>query len=551
MKSVNIFIALLFMVKISIAQSISSLEASLYRTVPLQIQQTASYKKLNPLQQDIAYLFGMIEEVYPNWQTKIKPKELVKYRAGLLQQFEMDTSKVHLDMVVEKVLSRLLDAHCSSNMPFLYDAALAVGKEFPINFLLVGKDLYIRNIDKSKDTAIIGSRILAINNRTMETVRTIVKEFEPVESMEGSLFRFISQHANSPYWLKQLNLADNMDSITLLAQHKNGKKFTVTLVTNATGKSKMYKITRKPMATSRNAKGFYFKIDKVNNLAFLQLNTMSDYEIIKDGIAQYVSPQLLPMALNYMKSQHERNGTLNFNSFILNAMDSIRSSGVQNIVLDLRYNGGGDMRIPKQFLYLVDLPKPIQEFKTIKKISPFYQYAMYDDFKLDSIAYSDKMKQPIPVNGSMLFIDSICSTEAYKDFFADIKKVGTPFYINPTIPKFKGSLYVLTAFGTGSAAMITATTIADNKIGTIVGLPTGNKPTNSTGSSNVKLPNSSIPFSFSYTVMQRPDATKDGDIYLKPDVLIWRTMEAINNGIDEHLEWVIKDIAKKTTSEGQ
>jgi C-terminal processing protease CtpA/Prc len=226
-------------------------------------------------------------------------------------------------------------------------------------------------------------------------------------------------------------------------------------------------------------------------------------------------------------------------------MDSIRNSGVQNIVLDLRFNGGGDMRIAKQFLYLLDLPQTINTFKTVKKISPFYKFAMYDDYKADSIAYAEKMRQTIPVDGRLLFIDSLCSTANYNDYFSDIKKEGSPFFISSVTPKFKGNLYVLTSFGTGSAAMITATTIADNKLGTIVGLPTGNQPTNSTGASNVKLPNSGIQFSFSYMEMKRPDNTKKNDIYLKPDVLIWPSMEALNNGIDEHMEWVIKNIAIK------
>jgi hypothetical protein len=44
--------------------------------------------------------------------------------------------------------------------------------------------------------------------------------------------------------------------------------------------------------------------------------------------------------------------------------------------------------------------------------------------------------------------------------------------------------------------------------------------------------------------MKRPDAKKDKDIYLNPDVLIWRNMEKLNEGVDQHLEWVIDDIKK-------
>jgi hypothetical protein len=525
------------------AQSISALEAGLYRTVPLPVQQTAAWQQLNAHQQDIAYLFALIEEAYPYWQQKIKPAAFGQYRAQLLRQFATDTSKLHLDLAVQQVLSRLKDAHCNSRLPFLLDAATALNKEFAFIPYLVKTDFYLRNVGRQADSNLIGAKIIKVNNRPMETVRQAVKAFESTESMEGSLFRFASQRFTSAFWLAQLGLAGNTDSITLQLQLPNGSEQMLTLYAQVPKSIQLYKVARRTPETARNAKGFYFTIDTARNLAFLQMNTMSDYEVIKSGIAQYVSPAMLPMALQYMKGQHQKAGTLNFNQFIINAMDSIRQSGVQNIVLDLRFNGGGDMRLPKQFLYLLDLPKPVQGFQTIKKLSPFYQYAMHEDFMEDSLRYKQRHNAVLPADGRMMNVDSVCQTADYKDFFNDVKQPGTPFYIDPAIPKFRGRLYVLTAFGTGSAAMITATTIADNHLGTIVGLPTGNQPTNATGSSNCKLPNSGIPFSLSYIVMRRPDAAKHGDVYLQPDVLIWRNMNVLNQGVDEHVEWVAKDIA--------
>jgi hypothetical protein len=541
---IPVSIALLITTFCAVAQPMSQFESSLYRTAPLQIQSTTAYKQLNAHQQDIAYLFALIEEAYPYWQKKIKPATLSQYRNRLIKQFATDTSNLHLDIAVQQVLSSLKDAHCGSNMPFLQAGATTPGTQFAFTAYLKETELYLRSIDRRVDSSFIGCKIVLVNNRPMSTVRNIIKDFESVESMEGSMLRFANTRLNAPFWLAQLGLADNTDSLVLVVAQKDGSRKSVTLYPQAPKAIQLYNVVEGTPATARNAKGFYLKIDSVRNLAFLQINTMLDYEAIKDGMAQYVTPAMLPMALRYMKDRHEKAGTLNFNSFILKAMDSIRQSGVQNIVLDLRYNGGGDMRIPKQFLYLLDIQKPIRSFQTEKKLSGFYQYAMHDDFMADSIMYAQKKNKPLPLDGRMMNIDSTCQSADYKDFFNEVKQPGTPFYINPAIPKFKGRLYVLTAFGTSSAAMITATTIADNKLGIIVGQPTGNQPSNATGASNCKLPNSGIPFSFSYIVMRRPDAGKHNDIYLKPDVLIWRDMNLLNKGIDEHFEWVVQDIAK-------
>jgi C-terminal processing protease CtpA/Prc len=544
---VAIFVVFFACCNAGFGQSLSPMEAAIYRTIPLPVQQGSEWKQWNARQQDIAYLFALIEDAYPYWQQKITVKEKAALRARLLQQFATDTSLLRLDVAVQRVLARLKDAHCSSRMPYLHDAATADGKEFALQLHLRETDFYLRNVSRTADSNLIGSKIMAINGLPMKVVRRIVKDFESVESMEGSLFRFVNNRFNSAFWLQQMGLANNGDSLVLRVELPNKKQATLVLQAQPAKEKKMYQVLRKETETGRNAKGFYYKIYGQQNLAFVQLNTMTDFEAIKDGIGQYVNKETLPMALKFMQDRHQRAGTLNFNKFILEAMDSIRRSGVQNIVLDLRYNGGGDMRIPKQFLYLLQQKSPVKEFATIKKFSSFYQQAVHEDFKTDSILFGKQFGKPLVANGRMIDLDSVCGTPEYKDFYYDVKRPGTPFYIDPATPRFKGNLYVLTSFSTGSAAMITATTVADNKMGLVVGLPTGNQPTNSTGASNCKLPNSGIAFSFSYTYMRRPDVRKNADLYLKPDILIWRNADSLNNGVDEHFEWVVKDIREKAT----
>jgi C-terminal processing protease CtpA/Prc len=523
----------------------NSLENSLYRTIPMPIQQTHLYLKHNPFQQDVLYLFDLIQQAYPKLETKINKKDLLQYRDRLIAQFAMDTNIVHLEMEVQKVLAALKDAHCGTSLENINKAIQKENLQFPFTVWVDNNKLYLRSIDRSQDSSLLYSEILTIGKADVQTIQQKAKLVEKTESMEGSLVHFCSGKINSPTWLRLLNMHQAENGLTLRLRKPNGLIDSIRIMAQPPKSIKWYVTAKKQMATARAAKGFYYEINKAQNLAYFQINTMLDYEAIKDGIAQYVSKEMLPMALQYMQKKHSDAGTLSFNAFILDAMQAVNASGIRHIVLDLRYNSGGDMRIPKQFLYLLAKAQQVRPFQTYSKYSDYFTKAMSNDYKKDSIEYVQKFNRQLPVKGQLLNMDSLLGRPEYEDFYSEVKQPGTPFYIPDTVKKFTGDLYVLTGFSTGSAAMITATTIADNQLGLVVGLPTGNQPTNATGASNNKLPNSGINFGLSYTFMQRPMVAKNSDLYLVPDVLVRRNIEKMNNGIDEQMEWIVEAIKKK------
>ena len=89
-----------------------------------------------------------------------------------------------------------------------------------------------------------------------------------------------------------------------------------------------------------------------------------------------------------------------------------------------------------------------------------------------------------------------------------------------------------------------ATTIADNKLATVIGQPTGNKPTTQTVVSNIKLPETKMIVHISNAFIERPDTTKNDEIALYPEIEIYPTFNDFINGKDVQFEYIINTITE-------
>jgi C-terminal processing protease CtpA/Prc len=115
----------------------------------------------------------------------------------------------------------------------------------------------------------------------------------------------------------------------------------------------------------------------------------------------------------------------------------------------------------------------------------------------------------------------------------------------PNSPRFHGKIYFLIGNGTGSAAAMAATLVKDNELATVIGTPTGNKPTTQTGTSGFKLPNSKVVCSMSYFYVVRPNTAKNEETGLQPDVEVWQNLDDSYKRVDSKMAWIIKDIAAR------
>ena len=147
---------------------------------------------------------------------------------------------------------------------------------------------------------------------------------------------------------------------------------------------------------------------------------------------------------------------------------AVNEAEVENIIVDLRNNGGGNSLVADEFLNYLN-------------IDGYYTWAEHDRYGNFLVKFNRRYKK-----------------------------------VDNRTPKFAGDLYVLTCTHTFSSAMDFAMYITDNDLGEIIGEPAGNMPNSYGDVLNFVVPNSKLHINISYKKWFRIDESK-ADEPLNPD----------------------------------
>lgn len=148
---------------------------------------------------------------------------------------------------------------------------------------------------------------------------------------------------------------------------------------------------------------------------------------------------------------------------------AIRDNGIQNLVVDLRENGGGDSSVIDEFMKYINV-------------------SSYSTWGTDLRLGPKLLQQPRTTQ----------ENERHNDLV------------------FSGNLFVLTSPNTFSSAMMFAELIKDNGFGTIVGESPGNDPNGYGDVTIFRLPNSELLFNVSTKQWHRINSSAEG--LIEPDI---------------------------------
>jgi hypothetical protein len=218
-----------------------------------------------------------------------------------------------------------------------------------------------------------------------------------------------------------------------------------------------------------------------------------------------------------------------FRRFIRRSFRTIHSRGVKNLVIDLRSNGGGE----------------------IKNSTLLTRYISDHSFKIaDSVVAKNRGIRKIPISS---YLDIMGYTLA--KVMISKKASGGGFHINRyekhyhapiTKNHFDGSVYILQGGYTFSASTLFTSPLIKQKNVTIVGEETGGGYYGNSAIliPSIKLPHSKLLFRLPlYRMVMDKTRPKGGGVI--PDVLVEPSSYAIKLGIDNKLEAVKKMIQQK------
>jgi hypothetical protein len=490
------------------------------------------FPKYNDYQLDLEYLRNFIKAAYPRLEQKIS---LLELDSMIQAQIDMaqDIDEKEFDLMLNKITVPLKDIHSCYQVDYRqYDDSL---------FFLVLRfekgHWFVNKIDDSKSQSIVGKNVVEINGISVDSLDILIKNNVCGETDDYKRLMYRKWQI-FPTFLKQVGILNDKNEITFKYQ-QDGVIMAETIIPKP--KAGYHNLPTKkysPHFLYKQNNGYFYEVDSSQNFAYLQMNTSLDYISIESEIKNYTSFLIRPFATWYLKRQ--KKDAMDFGKIVAQFFQEVDVKKVDNIILDISYNSGGDERPGKQFLWYLESAhnRSIKGFTDYVHYSPYFKKMVKKEARKVEEIYQSKFGT-LPTLGMEINMTELMADSSY---FSDITQPDSKFYLDPTVPKFSGELYVITSPETNSAAQILATTIVDNQLGKVVGVPPGNLPSNQTGALMFKLPKTKKILMLSYYYMERPNKSIPNNEELQLHQTIHQKIEDNLEGKKTVFEYIMSRI---------
>ena len=228
-----------------------------------------------------------------------------------------------------------------------------------------------------------------------------------------------------------------------------------------------------------------------------------------------------------------------FKEFYEESFAAIDSLGIENLVIDLRDNGGGRIaEIAYLYSFLTDKPHQFITESEVNSRIPFLKMLMSNTnpFALKAVV---GLLSPILITQNLIKVKKREGKLYYKFKYAKEK--------DPNLLNFKGHIYVLINGNSFSASSILSTQLHANKRATFVGEETGGAYNGTVAGifKYYELPNSKVKLRIGMMQVETPYKVEPDGYGVPADVKITPTHQDRLNNIDPELEWVLNDIKNR------
>ena len=253
-----------------------------------------------------------------------------------------------------------------------------------------------------------------------------------------------------------------------------------------------------------------FSYQIIEDKCYLQFNAMYDLQSYLQ-LCQITGTKVEDNYLNFLPS---------FLEFIDKIDADIKQHHIRKLVVDMRYNGGGNSMLGDQLLqYLGVDTDSISKYKTFVRKSDFLFKCMPDFYDWSKCNQGELISMEDSEN---------------LPFLPKIKK------------RFEGKVIFIQGQNTFSSANYLLTTIKDNNLFPIIGTPTSQKPTCFGDVLPVELPFTGTKGYISHSYFERPDVSRNELDCLYPDFHIPMSMDERLKGIDKCWECIEMNMLGKS-----
>lgn len=406
---------------------------------------------------DIEFLYNKIADTHPAAVNGVSEELKAQYEQVLKEIKEKKDQIYRRDIYFwgQSVIAHLHDAN----------SGLAVSSSFrkrkiPILYKWYENGVYIYYSNEGDLKA--GDEIIAIGNRTIEE---LAQDLSKYISSDNKMFLLAKLEMSSilteEVYLEKLGLIENKDYVVYTIV-RDGEKLQQTV-----------KLQVKPISVGYPS-NYSQHIDKDKNIALFKMNVLKSDDVYDAELKKFFS--------------------------------SAKHNQIDNVVLDLRYNFGGE-----------------NVSAIVEKLLQYMNVRHYQSF-----AETRNSKEAVSRGEKEGMAERIRSTTKNNNAHNELV--------------FEGKLYVLTSKYTNGGASLMTAILQDNKIGQVIGEMPGGNANAYVASVKFDLPNSKYSMYLSSKQLERPDSSKGAALI--PDYVVPSTFNKTKH-VDEQLAFVEQLVNKK------
>jgi hypothetical protein len=467
------------------------------------------------VQQDFIYLRKILTETHPALY-RYSSKELMTHKMdSLYSTLNKPMSFYDFYLVLSDLIANVRCAHTyiiptRKFEPFY----LKQIKTFPLMIFFTENKYYV-TVNGSKDSSVKpGDVLLSINGRSVTTIRAQMQkllwadgynEMGKNKALDESFFPLF-------YYL----LIERPSTFSLALKNQQGKEFGVTLP------AQTFRNTVKNFKRNRVNKQLLHFANRRNKLDQKKGWRLSIREDEKIGI----------MRINaFGGGNNEDDARKKMSDFLDVCMQQLKEKQVQDLVIDLRYNGGGwDIQGVELFTYLID--QPTRCYQRLHAITDSTEFLKLSDISAEDRKLIRKRLQK-ETDGTF---------SVKEEFSAQLRLQ------QPKPNRFTGNVYILANRGSGSTTSEFLAYTKSNKRATIIGEECNGAYEGGNGGSflHFDLPQSKISFGtpliYYDNAVTPVEQTGRGTL---PDYPIEFKVEDLLIGEDTQLNFALELIRKK------